>query len=381
MMGYDMADELGFVDGLLGEAPDAPAVSQEEPNAGNSVPGDPAAEDDLHPDADPGEGHGQSWDDLPPPGEDGWSPPPQVDEAEAEDAAAGEGPAVADPPMEDGLCEGGPVEPVGIRAAVSTGASAHSDRVIAAIAADDREIEAYARFFNIDPRDPHPGAEALILLKALMDASSKVGEALASGGDRLMARMDAGTAGRAEAARKLAEAAAALDAASRALEGATREAEARSAAGAESLAAAAEGVKTRVGQSVANTASIVKPQIARVAEETIDGAMARAVEAVAAASEEAKSSAVMALDDAAIKAAATVDRIVDGLAPRIEEAVSRGIARSEKSRAEADPWRWRKTAIAAVALVACMLVSGVMGRSAGYQHGHAEGAAKAARVK
>ena len=212
-----------------------------------------------------------------------------------------------------------------------------------------------------------------------MDASAKVGGAIAKSGDRLDAMLATGTEDRRAAADALAEAAVSLLDASAAFESAAGDVEAGSAAASAKLAEAADAMKALVGRSAANAAELVKPGLAKAAEVTLAAALAKALDGFRDAAAIARDGITASMEDAAIKAAATVTREVDGMTPKIKAAVASGIARADKGRADADPWRWRKAVVLAAALVSCMLVSGWLGRSAGYESGYDKGASMVPR--
>lgn len=233
---------------------------------------------------------------------------------------------------------------------------------------DDREMAAFRDRLGIDPDDPQPGHEALILVREIFDAASRVRGSLAEEGDRLLESLREGTADRRTAAVNLSEAATGLDEASRACEEARLALDASVASAVESLEEGSRDIATRASKAVAVAAAKACESIPAAARSELERASGAIVSGFESSAEKMAGRLKLSMSAGAQSAGAIVSRIVEAEAPKVADAVTRGILAAEAKRGASDPWRWRKVAILGATLVVCMITAFVGGREMGRAH-------------
>lgn len=383
--GDDGAQHSAEPDGLFPDWPD-PENAGDGPQAAEAD--GEAAEDGLGSDgAEPETGDAPDAETAPAetgPGEEGEAEAeprldPSSEEDDGEAAAEGHAPRAEEPPPPPATQKpaASPDAPTMSFAARPSALSEHKARTLAAIASDNEEIAAFARHNGIDPSDPHPGAESLLLLKAILEASSRVGAAIASGGDALVARMDASSVLRKGIADETAAAAADARAAGAAMSEAAKETAIAGGHAASALMEAAGEMAAAIEGASKSAAGKMAPLVASHAGKAVGDAMDRGLAAfdeAAAAARDAAASGITALGE---KAASRLLTHVTASIPKFEEAIARGVASSRAKKEAADPWIWRRTAIICAAALCAMAMSWGFGRELGHRKGYAAAEATA----
>ena len=244
----------------------------------------------------------------------------------------------------------------------------HRSMTIAEACSDDAEMAAFCERLGIDPDDPHPGHEALVLVRAIFESASSLRGVVAEEGDLLLEAVKSGTENRKITAEILTDAAANLrDAANSCAE--TRLAlDASSAAAVSMLKECSAEVSSRASKAVAAAAAKACASIPVAARSELEKASDAVISGYEAVSEKTGDRLRLAVSSGAQNAAAAVSRVISNEAPKVAEAVTRGILAAESKRVASDPWRWHKVAVVGATLVVCMILAFVGGREMGRAH-------------
>lgn len=237
---------------------------------------------------------------------------------------------------------------------------------------DDNEMAYFARETGIDPDDPHPGAEALHLLRSMLDASARLGEVLADRGSAICGMLDDGTKRRESAAASMGKARYSIDTATTELTSAR-----------EALECSVADFMDRTGSAAASMRSGIEAasdEMARRSSEMLAGHLSKSVDAsfengmsrLASSLDSSRAAILSSIETGTDKLSKRMLRHADQEAKRFEKAMVDALLEAERRKMTTDPWRWRFAAIFMAGLVACMGLSWMIGKDLGIKSGVAE---------